>query len=45
MGNVDLPHVWVATVRGGRGLHSVDDLEVNFMEMESERWGKRYKYI
>jgi hydroxymethylglutaryl-CoA reductase len=35
--NVNLPLVWLATVGGGGGLHSVDDLEVNFMEQESVR--------
>jgi hypothetical protein len=35
--NVHLPLVWLATLGGGGGLHSVDDLEVNFMEQESAR--------
>ncbi|KAK3264248.1 hypothetical protein CYMTET_27000, partial [Cymbomonas tetramitiformis] len=35
---IEAPHLWLLTKGGGGGLHSVDDLEVNWMEQESARY-------
>ena len=33
--SVDTPHLWLINAGGGRGLRSVDDLELNFAEAEA----------